>query len=341
MDGVRDAVFMAPYRTLNDEPIDERAWTLQERLLATRYLAYGTLQTQWFCPSTDFNNSLTDGGISIPCEANKVFDSEVFARAASTLSALINLPGDGTPRPDDYCHVWYNLVEEHSRRSLSLERDRLRSLAGIAERFTMITGDEYVCGHWKSDLRASLLWITESPPACAPIDYVAPSWSWAAKNIPVRVIRIQPSNNFDPRYQIRGFGVCLEDPQCRFGAVRSGYLEVEGLLLAMTWNFKFQNGKIEFDRHDQRISYSSRFYQDTLEAESLAGDAGLFNFYVLVDWVDVYKRKRIDLDGLALEQPSDGSYSRLGTINAREFFEGSLDTLQWLYTAAPQKIRIV
>ena len=34
------------------EPIDERAWSLQEQLLSSRIIEFGSRQTRWICPET-------------------------------------------------------------------------------------------------------------------------------------------------------------------------------------------------------------------------------------------------------------------------------------------------
>ncbi|KAK3314603.1 hypothetical protein B0H66DRAFT_627242 [Apodospora peruviana] len=47
------------------EPIDERGWTLQERLLSCRIVEFGSRQTRWICSETRssgfYRQGLTDG----------------------------------------------------------------------------------------------------------------------------------------------------------------------------------------------------------------------------------------------------------------------------------------
>jgi hypothetical protein len=60
-DGSRgDAVLFEKSREVT-QPLDERAWALQERLLSSRILEYATRKTQWLCWERYTENSLRDG----------------------------------------------------------------------------------------------------------------------------------------------------------------------------------------------------------------------------------------------------------------------------------------
>lgn len=91
-----------------------------------------------------------------------------------------------------YYDHWREVVGRYTARSLTYRTDTLPALSGLAEHFARASGDVYVGGMWKHDLIRSLSWqrlpLNES---CArspsyrcclarPLDYVAPSWSWAS-----------------------------------------------------------------------------------------------------------------------------------------------------------------
>jgi hypothetical protein len=46
---------------LSPEPIDERGWTLQERLLSSRTIEFGSRQTRWICQESDYEDRYSDG----------------------------------------------------------------------------------------------------------------------------------------------------------------------------------------------------------------------------------------------------------------------------------------
>jgi len=96
--------------------------------------------------------------------------------------------------------MWQSIVTEYSTRLLTEASDKLPALAGIAQKFHELTGDQYLAGIWKESLLDHLLWRHESIEGHGPIfrhfnrsetfgkpaKYRAPSWSWAAINGPVR-----------------------------------------------------------------------------------------------------------------------------------------------------------
>lgn len=67
--------------------------------------------------------------------------------------------------------------------------DALPALSGLARAFQPVLKDEYLAGHWKKDIMASLMW-SRNPKYPAdestrfdptrPSEYLAPSWSWAS-----------------------------------------------------------------------------------------------------------------------------------------------------------------
>lgn len=75
---------------------------------------------------------------------------------------------------------------EYSGRELTIESDKLPALAGLAELYRQATGDQYLAGLWRSSLIVDLLWKRQRVLSChgvltsMPMEYRAPSWSWAA-----------------------------------------------------------------------------------------------------------------------------------------------------------------
>jgi hypothetical protein len=128
-------------------------------------------------------------------------DGAVLTREFPTLSKLLasRSPPSGEKKPaTDW---WHRLVEEYTGRNLTRDQDKLPALSGLANLMTAKTGDGYAAGLWKRDVIEDLFWSIEivepshhcddpahdamMPPATKasvkhPIQYRAPSWSWAS-----------------------------------------------------------------------------------------------------------------------------------------------------------------
>ncbi|KAK4105740.1 HET-domain-containing protein [Parathielavia hyrcaniae] len=81
--------------------------------------------------------------------------------------------------------IWGELVREYSMCDLTHAGDKLVALAGLAKSFAPLIAEGYYCGIWGGrGLLRSLLWVCHErfdgrrPPA--PMEYRAPSWSWAS-----------------------------------------------------------------------------------------------------------------------------------------------------------------
>ena len=84
--------------------------------------------------------------------------------------------------------VWYErIVKEYTTKSLTLPKDSLPALSGLARLVQKLSGSKYFAGLWEHDLLAGLGWRVVSDSARFPHDpvYRAPSWSWAAVDTPV------------------------------------------------------------------------------------------------------------------------------------------------------------
>jgi hypothetical protein len=153
LDGQRGFVNVEVYETEGpaEEPLDLRAWALQESLISSRLLRYGTSQMSWKCNQIEEN-------------AN----GPLTNRTKQSASKLLN---------------WTSIVTDYTARTLTYDSDRLAALAGYAKLLgTKRPYDEYCSGFWKSELLEQMLWYrtAKSDPNPRPLSYYAPSWSWAS-----------------------------------------------------------------------------------------------------------------------------------------------------------------
>lgn len=82
--------------------------------------------------------------------------------------------------------VWYNLIEDYSRRRLTYDADKLLAVAGIAKKISGIApvGRDgelgYLSGLWKKDLIRGLLCRSSNSHSRENVSgvYLSPSWAW-------------------------------------------------------------------------------------------------------------------------------------------------------------------
>ena len=154
---------------LESEPLNYRAWTLQERYLSTRILHYAKSQMFYECQ----NGVMAENGES----SKPVYRNRVFHQF------------DGWEKDNikewTY-HEWTEILTEYSARRLTKCSDKLPALSGLASLFAKGSKDRYCAGLWWRDLRRGLFWRVKSEMGVhmaeqgTPIryeQYTAPSWS--------------------------------------------------------------------------------------------------------------------------------------------------------------------
>lgn len=148
----------------SSEPLNTRAWTLQEAVLSPRMVSFGSEQWLWKCPSRyATEDGLLDGPQSV---------KEGSPQWASILAASAD--DDGA-----YLKHWYQLVSNYSRRELTYQSDKLKAIAGLADIFAKQTGYQYVTGLWVEDIARGLMWQSTSR-GVRRVRGPVPSWSWAS-----------------------------------------------------------------------------------------------------------------------------------------------------------------
>ena len=144
-DGELDTIYFreeSPYLSAF-EPINRRAWTLQELLLSPRVLIYGSRQL-WQCHTVQHS----DGGIedwsidSLGKEHRRISNAVLQAKSnldeKKTLEPGIDtgdIAATGIKESKEMFDVWHHAIEEFTCRSLTLPGDKLPSVAGLAVAF--------------------------------------------------------------------------------------------------------------------------------------------------------------------------------------------------------------
>lgn len=176
-------------------PLLSRAWVFQERSLSARVVHFGPKELLWECMTTRTCEctawpEYADGARTM------VFDKPYMM--------LEKIPDGyiGTSLTSVEEWKWRRVVEQFTAKMLTIDRDRLVALAGVAK---FLQRDcDYLAGLWNDDsLLADLLWHVRAkdpdeivrPSETTPWRFlgqrsnshesIAPSWSWASVSNPV------------------------------------------------------------------------------------------------------------------------------------------------------------
>ncbi|KAH7070471.1 heterokaryon incompatibility protein-domain-containing protein [Paraphoma chrysanthemicola] len=178
-----------------NEPINERAWTLQEALLSPRMLMYGRLGMFWRCRSS-FETT------------HDQITWRLWQSNGLLFSLSEPLPVDGIAEEPSHSRVvymytfgnnlynkWMKLVSLYSSRQLSNRHDKLPAIGGIAMKIHAETGVKYIAGLWEDSMLAGLSWQralsahpvrrSHTPTFGDHSSWRAPTWSWASIDGPV------------------------------------------------------------------------------------------------------------------------------------------------------------
>ncbi|KFY22402.1 hypothetical protein V491_02812 [Pseudogymnoascus sp. VKM F-3775] len=168
-----------------DEEVDnarlnDRAWILQERLLACRTIHFGAGQMYWECGQGVYCEDLTRMKTSEGQKKHFRLDPE-FPR-------LLYRSG--------FAETWYfiqSLLEDYSKRGISKPEDRAVAIAGLQDRISIALDCKSSYGIFGFYLHRNLLW-RRSDQKLKRINYnteeFPPSWSWMAYEGSIKFIDI-------------------------------------------------------------------------------------------------------------------------------------------------------
>ncbi|KAF2814125.1 HET-domain-containing protein [Mytilinidion resinicola] len=222
-------VFSEPGEGRAIDPIEKRAWTLQESFLSRRILRYGTLYCSWVCRG---HLKVNDPGRSLLEDLQWNTDYMLLNRKMAIYSRSTSSD------IKDIRQQWRYIIEEYSSRSLSEHSDRLSAISALARFFGQRLSGQYAAGIWLEDL-AQLLWTRASSPCKQrPEPCLAPSWSWASVDAS-SVIKFRHQDEYsqkfldlDPKLRLMSHNITPADP---FHASIGGHIEMEGLVRQAIW----------------------------------------------------------------------------------------------------------
>ncbi|KXJ89906.1 heterokaryon incompatibility protein-domain-containing protein, partial [Microdochium bolleyi] len=174
------------------EPLADRAWVVQERLLAPRTIYFGSQQVVWECRETKCSETW-------PLESAQSGSGSMELRDCSykNLCAWKDLVEflqweQRHDEPSQLFSDWYAVASHYSGRSLTVSADKLVAISGLAKDMRdalckLKPGrHRYLAGLWEETLVESLAWRVRTP-LCRAAEYRAPSWSWACLDGPLHL----------------------------------------------------------------------------------------------------------------------------------------------------------
>ncbi|KAK4248959.1 putative heterokaryon incompatibility protein [Corynascus novoguineensis] len=236
---------------LENQPLSTRGWTLQERLLSPRTVHYATDQIYFECEQ----RILSEDGFpftDLPYSLNALIGTqhcafEQHGMDKNTGLSFVRGQYVGTQQPGlRWQGGWLALIENYSRRRLTVPLDKLSAISGVARVVAEHTDDRYFAGVWASHIYEDLMWgvytheesfdpdkggVSGKVPvkgrlishAVRPPEYRAPSWSWASIDAPIKFVPLSYSN------LVAEVVDCYTKPagNDEFGRVSEGELEIQ------------------------------------------------------------------------------------------------------------------
>ncbi|KAK3901706.1 HET-domain-containing protein [Staphylotrichum tortipilum] len=303
-----------PEGVYSEEPIDTRAWTLQERLLARRTLEFGSRQTRFSC-QRDIDGH-ADGWTQ---------HTEYSCGRVPRLPDLAK----GHVGNEHPLRAWDSMVWSYTTRSISFAADRVHAIAALAEKFAEWIGGEYLAGLWGGGLPGNLLWSPDEDVVERPVQDQVPSWSWTAVGGEVQPNFHVPggSQPVASGFEILESVVKPRFPGARFGALDGASLCVQGRVKAVEWKRSVTQGRYRRPADRLRVPGAGaggflalRAYSDAVERDGLGEDWSLIHL-LLVLQRDESKSKQQPVkhgvpnavySGLMLKEVGPKVYSRLG-----------------------------
>jgi hypothetical protein len=170
---------------VQEEPMMNRVWCYQERVLARRTIHFTSHEMYWECEVGLLEETAAALVSSIRYTEYCITD------LAKGLTNRKDFGWVGTPPEFEFREhrAWYDVVLEYTSRNLTYQKDKLPALSGVIAAIAKMNGDVCYAGIWRGWFLSGLLWrvqdpddqyayVSKTPEKLA--QWRAPSWSFAA-----------------------------------------------------------------------------------------------------------------------------------------------------------------
>ncbi|KAF5556828.1 flavin-containing protein, partial [Fusarium phyllophilum] len=199
-------------------PLETRAWTLQEHVLSRRILRFTAHELVWHCRTAHL------------CECRPGSHARKGSLRLINLEAL-NSGKDPiqSPRTLEPFIVWLDIIGPFTSRAITRDTDRLPAVSGVAAALASFIKTDYIAGMWKDGIDTNICWHVEEGPTSRHEVYSAPTWSWASV---IGSVRTSDLSGICPLPQTTVVEVqhtlATANP---YGSVFSATLTISGILL--------------------------------------------------------------------------------------------------------------
>ena len=205
---------------VDEAPLNQRGWVLQERLLAARTVYFSKTQVFWEC-------SLGRRCEGYPALEVVALHERVLGGAGddfysairrinvqqSQVQAGLDFSPGSSSSPLSWYDLWVDLLRLYIPRAISFPGDRLLAIAGIAKLFAKASHLTWAAGLWKEHMPRCLLWQARG--RLLPRESTCfPTWSWVsiagevvladrafdAQRVVARVTEIECTTNGDDQF---------------------------------------------------------------------------------------------------------------------------------------------
>ncbi|KAF5497576.1 hypothetical protein CGCS363_v008712 [Colletotrichum siamense] len=327
-------IFLLHQKSLDHATLCKRAWILQERVLSPRTIYWGKQQVLWECHEMHCSESQPDADWF---GASWTRQEDLQSRGPSNHQPAFKYlmpqwPGSPSRGPELHYRQWRELLGYYTKCQLTKSRDKLVAISAIAKEtrsFLGALGEEtrYLAGIWEAELPEALAWRVHPDSICGrrPVDYRAPSWSWAAVDGEIMGC-IKPPDGNSLAEVMSAETTPLTDDET--GQVTEGAITLQAIVLPATVDDVYSCP--EWYRRmkaipSRQVTLSS-FHEPGLQAiygsmiESMAQAWVHFDTYddicAEIQFVPLYMRWFLSIWGLALV-PGEGGFRRVGVIQVK------------------------
>lgn len=278
------------------EPLNQRAWTLQETLLSRRLLIFDSQIMRWQCPQHQYMEEWGESNLDIPvlrCLSSLRFED--LRREAPRYSVRHELTR------------WHAILGLYTARQLRYGSDKLDALSAVAQEAAKYIPSQYTAGLWSEFLEHELCWFVSSHNQHPPAEYVAPryrgpSWSWISVDN-AKIDHKTRGGSFDA--EILKCEAQLVSKESPFGEVMSGRLVIRGLLARATRSNR-ESLRRRVPGFDYSFGINDRFWHGVFFFDRKEDDDPNR------DWTNNYFLGIWEKQGLILEKMADGQFRRIG-----------------------------
>ena len=237
----------------------ERAWCLQEELLAQRVLYYTQDEVVWQCKTL------------LDCKCGRIAE-EMAEEDMRSLKLAYEQAMRDNPEGDRAAYLWSRIVMQYTNRKMTKETDRLPALSGLAKVFQTRGLGDYIAGLWTKQLPLWLTWRVIYPGTLREGPFTAPSWSWASIMSGTQIhFNVFTGSAQAPETDLQ-VKVEIKDVSCELaslditGAVKSGSLTmigptIDAICVYRDDNFFLQRGGVETDFNRDLKDYLMRKWE--------------------------------------------------------------------------------